>query len=223
MGAGVPCNEKWLQDGPVVTVRDVCEHPEAFRNGTAAGGPAPFRCPLPEPPRSTVLAPGFHASAEIAVHANWRQADIPRLAATTLIAAPVELLRGLARLHHCEFRFPVVAFTGPCYGLLSESDRDAVWDAFGVPVYEQFLGMRNELLAEDCDVHDGLHILEERVRFDSRHGELLITSLANLAYPVLRLASGLYGRTEPSACECGRRGLKLVDLGTLRLPLAATA
>jgi hypothetical protein len=215
--------EDLLREAPVVGLGDVYEHRDAFRNGTVMPAPAAFRYPLQPAPRCVVLATGFRAAHDVCVLADVRQLDVRGLADSAALAAPVEVLRGLAAEHACEFRYPMVAFTGPCYGLLSDSDRQAIWSAFRVPVYEQFLGIRNELLAEECGAHDGLHVLEHRVWFDCEGEELLITSFANLAYPVLRLASGLCGRTQPSACACGRRGLKLINLRAMRWPLAATA
>ena len=40
-----------------------------------------------------------------------------------------------------------------------QSDRKLFWGAFGVPVFEQYLGLRNELLAAECDAHCGLHVV----------------------------------------------------------------
>ena len=217
------CAEEWLRQGPVVSVRDVYEHRDAFRNGTAEPDLSVFRYPIQPAPPSVVLTTGFRAESNVHVMPNWRHLELRRVAGTAALAAPVEVLRCLAAEHRCELRYPVVAFTGPCHGLLSDSDRDLIWSSFGVPVYEQFLGVRNELLAEDCDAHGGLHVLPDRARFETERDELLITSLANLTYPVLRLASGLYGRTEESVCACGRSGLKLVDLKPMPWALAATA
>ena len=42
---------------------------------------------------------------------------------------------------------------------LSDDDRDMFWEAFGVPVFEQYLGRGNELLAVECDAHTGLHLV----------------------------------------------------------------
>ena len=55
-------------------------------------------------------------------------------------------------------RFPAVVFTGPGYGTLRETDRDLIWRRWGVPVYEQRLTSSGELLAEECDAHDTLHV-----------------------------------------------------------------
>jgi hypothetical protein len=90
-------------------------------------------------------------------------------------------------------------------------------------VYEQFLGARNEVLAEDCDAHEGLHVLEDRARFETSGDELVVSSLADLAWPVLRLALGLSGTLEEQTCACGRTGLKLRELVALPQTLAAIA
>lgn len=74
------------------------------------------------------------------------------------IAAPVAELRRLAdtglRLQHS-----VVALTYEGETGLSPADRELFWDAFGVPVYEQYLDANNRLLAMECDAHSGLHVI----------------------------------------------------------------
>jgi hypothetical protein len=214
--------EAWLRDAPVVTLRDLYQHRDAFRNQLVSPAPADFRYPIQPGPRCVVLAAGFRANAQVTVIANWRDADLSCIAVTKAIAAPVAVLRRLAE-RRCELLYPLTAFTGPCHGVLSASDRDLLWDAFRVPVYEQFLGVGNELLAGDCDVHDGLHIRSGCARFDSHGYELTLTSMVNLAYPVIRLATGLRGRIEDQTCACGRSGRKLFDLAALPQPLAAIA
>jgi hypothetical protein len=214
--------EAWVRDRPLVTLHDLYEHRAAFRNEQSAVSPAEFRYPLQPAPNCVVFAGGFRSTGAVAVIPEWRDAELASIAGTKAIAAPISVLRVLAE-SKCERLYPVTAFTGPCHGVLFDSDRDRIWDAFGVPVFEQFLGVRNELLAEDCDAHDGLHIRGERARFDSHGCELTVTSFANLAYPVLRLATGLHGRIEASVCACGRSGLKLLDLSPLPRTLAAIA
>ena len=41
---------------------------------------------------------------------------------------------------------------------LSEADREMLWDAFRVPLFEQVIGKTGELLAAECEAHDGLHV-----------------------------------------------------------------
>jgi hypothetical protein len=42
--------------------------------------------------------------------------------------------------------------------MLSASDRERLWRAFRVPLFEQVIGARGELLAAECEAHAGLHI-----------------------------------------------------------------
>ena len=41
---------------------------------------------------------------------------------------------------------------------MSEADRDTLWAAFRVPVFEQVIGRSGKRLAAECEAHDGLHI-----------------------------------------------------------------
>ncbi len=42
--------------------------------------------------------------------------------------------------------------------MLSAADRERLWRAFRVPLFEQVIGPRGELLAAECEAHAGLHI-----------------------------------------------------------------
>jgi len=74
------------------------------------------------------------------------------------IAGPIDELLRLAsqglRLEHS-----VIAFTYEGEGGLSNEDREALWNGFGVPVFEQYLDRQNRLLATECDAHSGLHVV----------------------------------------------------------------
>jgi phenylacetate-coenzyme A ligase PaaK-like adenylate-forming protein len=105
----------------------------------------------------------------------------------------------------------IVAFVGPEFGVLTSEDRDLLWTRFGVPVYEQLRGLGRELLAAECDAHEGLHIREEDAVFE-QGDELLMTSLTNLSNPVLRLRTGLRGKITTKLCGCGETGSRLVEL-----------
>ena len=41
--------------------------------------------------------------------------------------------------------------------LISEEDRDFIWNTFGVPVFEYLLDADGRILARECEAHDGLH------------------------------------------------------------------
>lgn len=52
---------------------------------------------------------------------------------------------------------------------LTETDRDRLWDAFRVPVFEQVIGKSGELLASECEAHDGLHLRSSRLPTDNEY------------------------------------------------------
>ncbi|HEU0140173.1 MAG TPA: hypothetical protein VFQ79_10695 [Bryobacteraceae bacterium] len=122
----------------------------------------------------------------------------------------------------------IVALSGPLYGILSAQDRDRLWRTWRVPLFEQFRGCREELLAWECEAHCGLHFRDEQLLIEAADGDsgLLITDLTSLDYPVLRLASGIEGTVETAPCGCGRTLPRLTNLRTtegFRVARAAAA
>jgi hypothetical protein len=104
-----------------------------------------------------ILARGFRETRNVRVFADgWcdRAARFGPCAA----AAPLTELRRLAG-KGIELRHAVVVLTYGANSGLSEADRDFLWTAFGVPVFEQCLRPNNELLAMECEAHDGLHVV----------------------------------------------------------------
>ncbi|MCZ2077310.1 MAG: hypothetical protein LC130_20215 [Bryobacterales bacterium] len=109
---------------------------------------------------------------------------------------------------------PIVALSGPSYGVLSTQDRDRLWHTWRVPLFEQFRGCHDELLAWECEAHCGLHFDDAQLLIEASEGDsgLLITDLTSLDYPVLRLASGVEGTIETAPCGCGRTLPRLANL-----------
>ena len=102
--------------------------------------------------------------------------------------------------------------TGLDEGLLSTIDRDGLWQRYGVPMFEHLTGMDGALLAWECESHSGLHVMEENVVFELVQGELLLTSLTDLAQPTLQMRTGWSARIETEPCDCGRHGRRLIGL-----------
>jgi hypothetical protein len=42
---------------------------------------------------------------------------------------------------------------------MEQGDRDLLWRAFGVPVFEQLRDSQGIVIARECEVHDGLHLV----------------------------------------------------------------
>jgi hypothetical protein len=74
------------------------------------------------------------------------------------IAATLEQLNLLARAKIPFLGHAVIVLRRECDAGLTEADRDRLWDAFRVPVFEQIIGEDGELLASECEAHDGLHV-----------------------------------------------------------------
>ncbi len=97
----------------------------------------------------------------------------------------------------------VIAYTKLGDPLLSNEHRDRMWRAFELPVFEQLRGLDGELLGAECEAHDGLHLETESAIFEILEGELLVTSLLDLRYPIMRLRTSLCGTIDRRACACG--------------------
>lgn len=48
---------------------------------------------------------------------------------------------------------------------ITVADRERLWKIFDVPLFEQIIGERHQLLAFECEAHDGLHIASPEFQF----------------------------------------------------------
>jgi hypothetical protein len=149
-----------------------------------------FRYPMDPAPRTAVLAACFRQSRfrpndPVRVFPEGWSQEVA-VFAPAAIAAPRELLLGLAaavpppRLTHA-----VIALEGRSDPLLSTAERARLWRAFRVPVFEQIIEQAGELLAFECEAHDGLHIEVPGLSWDGY-------------------------RVEMSLCGCGRKTPRLM-------------
>ena len=122
-----------------------------------------FHYPLGEtPPPTAILVNWFHAPRfrfgrkdSVRVFANAREAA--QFAPEVLVATSEQLLT-LNSAIVPTIKRALVALIRPEERLLSAAERDRLWRAFKVPVFEQIVGMSGELLAAECEAHDGLHL-----------------------------------------------------------------
>jgi len=144
----------------------------------------PFISPLDPAPQTAVLVPWFRSSR--AAQSGTAQAiagTLEQLLALAGTAEPTHALIVLGRRHHPRLR---------------ESDRDQLWQAFRVPVFEQIIGRAGELLAAECDAHDGLHILSPKLDVERE-------------------------RIDASPCACGRKTPRLAPCEVAELARHAAA
>jgi hypothetical protein len=116
-----------------------------------------FIHPMNPMPRTAILAPGFQETKLVRVFPHGWNEEAAKFEPSS-IAGPLEQLRRLTKLD-VRLRHALIIFTYGGEAGLSDDDRDIFWEAFGVPVFEQYLGRDNELLAVECDAHTGLHLV----------------------------------------------------------------
>lgn len=176
-----------------------------------------FAHPNPPAPQAAPLHAPWKAETRVVAFCPWfaLPCDVPAvleddpnalaLARPQAVAAPVDHLRRLASSPTIEIGCGLLAFSGPGRSLLTLPDRDLVWQSFGVPVAEQFRGFLGELIASDCEAHDGLHLHPDKALCEIIDGRFVFTSLGNLRHPVLRLDTGIAASLDNTDCGCGNR------------------
>ncbi|HWF11353.1 MAG TPA: hypothetical protein VG297_22940 [Bryobacteraceae bacterium] len=58
----------------------------------------------------------------------------------------------------------IIALTSVEDSPIADHHRDLLWLAFGVPLFEQLRGTNGLVIAAECEVHEGLHVLDGNVR-----------------------------------------------------------
>ena len=149
---------------------------------------AAFVYPIEPAPPTAVLVPVFRTSDTAPVFLDgW--GDAARGFAPAAIAASKGQLARLASLDDKpHLTHAVIRIARPGERWLSETERDLLWDAFQVPIFEQVVDTMGHVLAQDCEAHDGLHI-------------------ASMVFSKHLTARGHY--IENELCGCGRKSLRL--------------
>lgn len=200
---------------PEIELSYFFDHFERFRSAvTQPASPQPAGSLWSEAARLAVAAPWFRVAAPARVFTRWDPEETARFSPEA-IAAPVEVLGHILE-DPAAATFPnlfaAIALAGVGTPIASEELRLRVWRRLGVPLHIQFRGFHGEPLASECPHHEGLHAEPAAWIETRKSGELLVTSLANLRFPVLRLATRLEAETTAEPCPCGRPGPRLLNL-----------
>lgn len=232
-----PRNEEFLdrclEGVPAVELREFLASPAEFYNWDHQPRPLrPLECPLGDVGKTALLAEGFEESDSLRLFSYVTHEELEEFAPESL-AGPASRLRSLAeavmegRMKVGSLRSAVIAFTGLRHGCLRQEDRDLLWKAFQAPVFEQFRGFSQELLAWECEAHDGLHIQGDNAIFEMapRDSELLLTCLSCPEYTLLRVGTEMTARVVKRPCGCGEASPRLMGLRSLpvRRSVAAMA
>jgi hypothetical protein len=174
--------------------------------------------PLPGKPRIAVLAEGFERSWRVRIFPNGFRNGLARFRPEVVAGSP-ERLEQLAQARRDGLlsagpTHALLALVRPNQSLLDEEQRDRLWEVFRVPVFQQIIGFDGELLAWECEAHSGLHTVEDAAIFEAcgPHAtpKLLVTSLTDLAFPMIRLATPWRGHLTRRLCGCGHPGERIV-------------
>jgi hypothetical protein len=208
---------------------------EDFQNpGATAPAPPGLRYPSDREVRTAVVGLHVAESSSLRMFApgeiSQRFLQEIRQFEPEAIAAPVNVLMQVAGpARHGRESIPaltraIIAFSGPEHGVLSEADREFLWRAFEVPVFEQYLGLDGSLLAWECEAHEGLHVVEDNAIIEQNsRSELVLTCLTGHRYPVIRVGTGLTARLTEENCGCCKPGPRLIGLEPLAVDCPANA
>ena len=153
--------------------------------------------PIGRAPRTAVLVPWFRASGEVRVFRRGWTVDAAAFAPQSIVATWSQLEALIAQdIVSPERSLIVVSNLGD--PLLTADQRDRLWRAFHVPVFEQIVGRNGELYAAECEAHDGMHLEDSEA------------SLENYA-------------VERIPCACGRKSPRIVPAKPVELARAAAA
>lgn len=194
--------------------------PQLFHDPVSAAKWPEFEYPFRPVPKITIAGLTFAANEHINLVPELRHEDFNEYSEGAL-AAPVALLRNFAD-RRLPLDYPLIAFTGPGLGHLTDADRDLFWNCFEVPVFEYLLGVENQLIARECEAHGCLHV-SPNFHVEAIAGQIVATPLHPNSMIVLRLKTELNAQLEERRCECGVNALRLARVRPALRTFAAGA
>lgn len=102
---------------------------------------------------------------------------------------------------------------------LTNDFRDELWDVFGLPLFELFVGGDGQVLARECEAHDGWHVNESAAEFTKLAGEphLVMTRKGARGRRFEAMGVGFSGDVTAEPCHCGLENPRLINLPTEEL------
>ena len=121
----------------------------------------PFAYPVQPAPRTAILVdwfrPALLTSQPVRMFPQGWGAEAARFQPAA-VAATLDQCWKLCGVLTPSLTHSLIVLERPGGPRLTEVDRDAFWRAFRVPVFEQIIGPSGQLLAGECEAHEGLHI-----------------------------------------------------------------
>jgi len=120
-----------------------------------------FVYPISPGPRTAVLVPWFRAArlatGPVRVFPDGWNPEAAAFAPAA-VAGTFEQIRALAQIPIPSLTHALIVLARPGARRLTENDRESLWRDFRLPVFEQIIGPLGDLLAAECEAHDGLHV-----------------------------------------------------------------
>ncbi|MDP9055482.1 MAG: hypothetical protein M3N93_14455 [Acidobacteriota bacterium] len=122
-----------------------------------------LRFPIRRPVRIALLQARFRTAPNIRSFSPEEIAWLPAWKPEALVM-PLNLALAVAdQKQRGLFALPslntaIVVLTSTEDSPLAAHHRDLLWQAFGVPIFEQLLAPGGHAIARECEVHDGLHL-----------------------------------------------------------------
>lgn len=93
---------------------------------------------------------------------------------------------------------------------LNDMARVRLWQAFGVPIFELYLGLDQSLLASECEAHEGWHVVRGVDSTTLETGELILDGAGNSG-----LSTGLRALVDRTTCPCGLTTPRILNIEPL--------
>ena len=219
------------RDNPESVLGSVPPQPMPRRSGPVRI--QPLELPIPFEGRVAVLEGAFQveSSKKGPQIREFSASDFPAWTkfGPGILVAPLDAalwladqkLRGLADVKTLETA--IIVTTRIDDTPLAEHHRELLWCAFEVPVFEQLKSWDGTVVARECEVHDGLHVVDREAVFHLYEDELLVTQLATMSIPVVRTRTGWTAELLADHCECGKETPRLRNLAHAKPKVMAAA
>jgi hypothetical protein len=138
--------------------------------------------------------------------------NLPLLAPNVLIGCAVDLQRladqsAAGFIDTSSIDHALVVITHYATYPLTDLVRVTLWQAFGVPIFELYLGLDNGLLCSECEAHEGWHLAPGVGPEFLGNGELILHGEGNSG-----LRTGIKAALDAQPCPCGRPTPRLLEI-----------
>ena len=125
-------------------------------------GKPTFVYPVPPAPATAILVPWFisRGNARVVDPRVFENGWDPEAVAfrPAAIAATWPQLESLLAAKSTSLTHALIVLGRPSDPLLTGQQRQRLWQAFRVPIFEQIIGYNGAFLAAECEAHAGLHV-----------------------------------------------------------------